>query len=87
MEKPTLRPNNPNFSSGPCSKRPGWTLDALKELQLVDLTDQKNVKTKLNEAIVKSKKVLKLPDDYLLGIMPGSNTGALEAAMWCFIRR
>ena len=85
MEKPTLRPNNPNFSSGPCSKRPGWTLNALKGTPTGRSHRSKECKNKLNEAIVKSKKVLKLPDDYLLGIMPGSNTGALEAAMWCLL--
>ena len=47
MEKPSTKPKNPNFSSGPCAKRPGWSIDVLKILQLADLTGQKNVKINL----------------------------------------
>ena len=85
MEKPNSRPNNPNFSSGPCSKRPGWSIDALKGTPTGRSHRSKECVNKLKEAIVKSKEVLKLPEDYLLGIMPGSNTGALESAMWCLL--
>ena len=85
MEKPTLKPKNTNFSSGPCAKRPGWSIDALKDSPVGRSHRSKECKEKLNEAIVKSKQLLKLPDNYLLGIMPGSNTGSLEAALWCLL--
>ena len=85
MEKPNLKPQNPNFSSGPCSKRPGWTIDVLKGSPIGRSHRHKVCKERLNETIVKSKKILELPDDYLVGIMTGSNTGALEAAMWSLL--
>ncbi len=85
MQKPSLKPQNPNFSSGPCSKRPGWTYDVLKNSPIGRSHRHKVCKERLNEAIVKSKKILNLPDDYLLGVMTGSNTGALEAAMWSLL--
>ena len=85
MQKPTLKPQNPNFSSGPCSKRPGWTYEVLKNSPIGRSHRHKVCKERLNEAIVKSKKILNLPDDYLLGVMTGSNTGALEAAMWSLL--
>ena len=85
MEKPTNKPKNPNFSSGPCSKRPGWSIDVLKNAPIGRSHRAKECKDKLNEVIVKSKQVLKLPDSYILGIMTGSNTGALEAAMWSLL--
>ena len=85
MEKPNIKPKIINFSSGPCSKRPGWTIDVLKDSPIGRSHRHKVCKEKLNEAIVKSKKFLKLPDNYLLGIMTGSNTGALEAALMVFL--
>ena len=85
MEKPKTKPVNTNFSSGPCAKRPGWTIDALKKSPIGRSHRSKECKEKLNLAIVKSKQLLKLPEDYLLGIMPGSNTGALEAALWSLL--
>ncbi len=85
MEKPRTKPVNTNFSSGPCAKRPGWTIDALKKSPIGRSHRSKECKEKLNLAIVKSKQILKLPEDYLLGIMPGSNTGALEAALWSLL--
>ena len=85
INKPTNKPTNPNFSSGPCAKRPGWNLDALKDTPIGRSHRSKICKEKLNEAIIKSKKILKLPDSYILGIMPGSNTGALEAALWSLL--
>ena len=74
--------HNPNFSSGPCSKRPGWTFDALKEAALGRSHRSPLGRRKLKEAIDRSKKILGVPGDYLLGIMAGSDTGAFEAAMW-----
>ena len=85
MEKPSTKPKNPNFSSGPCAKRPGWSIDVLKNTPTGRSHRAKECKSKLNEVIVKSKQVLKLPDSYVLGIMTGSNTGALEAAMWSLL--
>ena len=66
MQKPNLKPQNPNFSSGPCSKRPGWTYDVLKNSPIGRSHRHKVCKERLNEAIVKSKTILNLPDDYLL---------------------
>tara|TARA_Y100000590_G_scaffold383135_1_gene453565 strand:+ start:102 stop:1256 length:1155 start_codon:yes stop_codon:yes gene_type:complete len=85
MEKPKIKPSNANFSSGPCAKRPGWTIEALKNSSIGRSHRSKECKEKLNQAIIKSKQLLKLPDNYLLGIMPGSNTGALEAALWSLL--
>ena len=85
LVKPINKPLNPNFSSGPCAKRPGWELSALKNTPIGRSHRSKECKDKLNEAIVKSKQVLKLPDSYALAIMTGSNTGALEAAMWSLL--
>ena len=85
MDKPNIKPKNLNFSSGPCSKRPGWDVSVLKNSQTGRSHRSKECKKKLKEVIVKSKQILKLPDSYNLAIMPGSNTGALEAAMWSLL--
>ena len=85
MEKPNIKPVNANFSSGPCSKRPGWTIDALKNSPIGRSHRHKICKEKLNEVIIKSKKLLKLPEGYHVGIMTGSNTGALESALWSLL--
>ena len=85
LVKPSNKPTNPNFSSGPCAKRPGWELSALKNAPTGRSHRSKECKDKLNQAIVKSKQVLKLPDSYSLAIMAGSNTGALEAALWSLL--
>ena len=85
MEKPTLKPKNINFSSGPCAKRPGWTIDILKNTPIGRSHRHKVCKEKLNEVIIKSKKILQLPDGYHVGIMTGSNTGALESALWSLL--
>ena len=85
MNKPNIKPANPNFSSGPTSKRPGWDITALSNALTGRSHRSVECKARLKEAIDKSKNILGLPDDYLLGIMPGSNTGSLEAAMWCLL--
>ena len=85
LVKPSSKPSNPNFSSGPCAKRPGWDINVLKNSQIGRSHRSKECKKKLNEVIVKSKQILKLPDSYTLAIMPGSNTGALEAAIWSLL--
>ena len=85
MNKPEIKPNHPYFSSGPCSKRPGWTLESLSDAFLGRSHRAKPGKAKLNEVIVKSKQVLELPEDYFVGIVPGSDTGAIELAMWSLL--
>jgi phosphoserine aminotransferase len=83
--KPTEKPKNPCFSSGPCAKRPGWSLDALKGAALGRSHRAKIGKTKLADVIEKSKQVLGMPADYVLGIVPASDTGAIEMAMWSLL--
>mgnify|MGYP001307250565 CR=1 FL=1 len=83
--KPSSKPVNSNFSSGPCSKRPGWNINLLKNSPVGRSHRSKECKSKLKEAIDKSKQVLKLPNSYSLAIMAGSNTGALESALWSLL--
>ena len=83
--KPDIRPHNPLFSSGPCAKRPGWSLDALKGAQLGRSHRAKNPKAAIAEVISRSAALLGLPADWQLGILPGSDTGAFEAAMWSLL--
>ncbi len=83
--KPVTLPVNPCFSSGPCAKRPGWSLDALKDAAVGRSHRAKIGKAKLGEVIDRSRKVLGLPDGYLLGIVPASDTGAIEMAMWSML--
>jgi len=85
ITKPTIKPSNPNFSSGPCSKRPGWDISALQNADTGRSHRAKHCKAKLNDVIVKSSSILGLPEDYTLAIMAGSNTGALEAALWSLL--
>ena len=82
---PATRPANPNFSSGPCAKRPGWTLDALKGAALGRSHRAKIGKLKLKEAIELTREVLGVPDTHLIGIVPASDTGALEMALWSLL--
>ncbi len=77
--------NNPNFASGPCSKRPGWSLDALKDAAVGRSHRSALGKEKLARAIGETVKILGIPTDYLTGIMPASDTGAFEAAMWSLL--
>jgi phosphoserine aminotransferase len=83
--KPTSRPKIINFSSGPCAKRPGWTLSALDKAVLGRSHRSKAGKAKLEEAIELSKAVLGLPPGYRLGIVAGSDTGAVEMALWTLL--
>lgn len=85
MTKPVLKPANPNFSSGPCSKRPGFTLDALKGAALGRSHRAKIGKDKLAEVIDRTKAVLNIPSDYRVGIVPASDTGAVEMALWSML--
>ena len=84
-QKPSIRPQNPNFSSGPCSKRPGWDLSALNDATIGRSHRSKLGKAKLAEVIELSKEILQVPDDYRLGIVPASDTGAVEMAMWTML--
>lgn len=77
--------HNPNFSSGPCSKRPQWKLDVLKDAPVGRSHRSALGKDKLSKAIQETKKVLDIPSNYLVGIMPASDTGAFEAAMWSLL--
>jgi len=83
--KPEIRLHNPLFSSGPCAKRPGWSLAALQAAQLGRSHRAKNPKAALAEVITRSAAILGLPPDWKLGILPGSDTGAFEAAMWSLL--
>ena len=85
LAKPDLRPNNPHFSSGPCSKRPGWSLDALADAPLGRSHRAKVGKAKLKQAIDLTREILNVPADYRIGIVPASDTGAVEMAMWSLL--
>ncbi len=85
MKKPQHKPANPCFSSGPTSKRPGWKLSNLETENLGRSHRAKGAKTRLQKVIDDSKKLLGIPEDYLLGIVPASDTGAFEMAMWTML--
>lgn len=85
MQKPSSKPSNPNFSSGPTAKRPGWSVNALGNAFLGRSHRSKPGKARLKQAIDLSKQLAGMPSDYLLGIMAGSDTGAFEAAMWTML--
>ena len=82
LTQPAMRPANPNFSSGPCAKRPGFSLTALEDAALGRSHRSKIGKAKLAEAIDRTRAILGVPDDYRIGIVPASDTGAFEMAMW-----
>ena len=79
------KPRVPNFSSGPCAKRPGWSLKALQSAALGRSHRAKIGKAKLKQAIDLTREVLQVPADYLIGIVPASDTGAYEMAMWTML--
>jgi phosphoserine aminotransferase len=85
LSKPDLRPANPNFSSGPCAKRPGWSLQALGDAALGRSHRAKIGKAKLERAIALTREVLQVPADYRIGIVPASDTGAVEMALWSLL--
>ena len=82
---PGVRPVNPQFSSGPCAKRPGWTPNALKNAALGRSHRAKLGKSRLKRAIDLTREVLQVPADYRIGIVPASDTGAYELAMWTML--
>ncbi|WP_324762293.1 phosphoserine transaminase [Sinorhizobium meliloti] len=83
--KPAMRPANTHFSSGPCAKRPGWTLEALSDAPLGRSHRAKIGKTKLKQAIDLTREILEVPADYRIGIVPASDTGAVEMALWSLL--
>ncbi len=84
-QRPATRPRVPNFSSGPTAKRPGWNLDALSGAPLGRSHRSVPGKAKLREAIELTRKVLRVPADYRIGIVPASDTGAVEMTMWSML--
>ncbi|NCC23109.1 MAG: phosphoserine transaminase [Alphaproteobacteria bacterium] len=82
MEKPAIKPTNPCFSSGPCAKRPGWSVDSLKNVMAGRSHRAAPAKAQIEDAVNRQKALLGIPDDYLVGIVPGSDTGAFELALW-----
>src|SRR6201988_3024308 len=85
VAKPALRPTVPHFSSGPCAKRPGWTPTVLKDAALGRSHRAKLGKAKLKLAIDLTREILGVPGDYRIGITPGSDTGAVEMALWTLL--
>ena len=84
-KKPTAKPNNSNFSSGPCSKRPGYSLDNLNTETLGRSHRSALGKTRLAKSIKETKRILGIPEEYLVGIVPASDTGAVEMALWSLL--
>ena len=83
--KPDTRPNNPDFSSGPCAKRPGFTLEALSGALLGRSHRAKEPKARIVEVVDRSRAILGMPADWKLGIVPASDTGAMEMALWSLL--
>ncbi|CRK75246.1 phosphoserine transaminase [Nereida ignava] len=83
--KPATKPLNPRFSSGPCAKPPTWTLDALRDAPLGRSHRAAVGKDKLKAAIETTREILDIPADYKIGIVPASDTGAYEMAMWSLL--
>jgi phosphoserine aminotransferase len=85
MKKPIIKPTNPQFSSGPCPKRPGWTTSALEDALIGRSHRSKPGKAKLKNAILKTREILEIPPSYRIGIVAGSDTGAVELALWSLL--
>ncbi len=83
--KPTVKPVIPNFSSGPCAKRPGYNLENLKNAPLGRSHRSSLGKSKLQKSIEETRRILGIPADYLVGIVPASDTGAMEMALWSLL--
>ena len=82
LTAPAVKPANPNFSSGPCAKRPGWTTDALKSALVGRSHRAKPAKARIEKAIALTRELLEVPADYRIGIVPASDTGAVEMFLW-----
>ncbi|HPA38392.1 MAG TPA: phosphoserine transaminase [Phenylobacterium sp.] len=85
LPTPAMRPARPEFSSGPCAKRPGWNPQALQNAVLGRSHRSKPGKARIQDAINRTRAVLEVPDDFLIGIVPGSDTGAVEMALWSML--
>jgi len=85
LPTPAMRPARPEFSSGPCAKRPGWSPENLSNAVLGRSHRSKLGKARLKAAIDRTREVLEVPDDFLIGIVPGSDTGAVEMALWSML--
>ena len=85
LAKPDVRPVNPNFSSGPCSKRPGWSVDTLSDAVLGRSHRSVEGKAKLQLVLNKTRLLLNLPKDYRIGIVAASDTGAFEMSLWSML--
>ena len=85
LAKPPSRPKNPRFSSGPCAKHPGWSLDGLKGALVGRNHRQKETKARLELALKRTRELLKLPAGYVAAIVPASDTGAVEMALWSLL--
>ena len=85
MNKPNARPRTPYFSSGPCTKRPGWSLDALADATLGRLHRSADAAAKVAAVIDETRALLQIPDDYRIGVVAGSDTGAVEIALWSLL--
>ena len=85
LPMPAVRPANPNFSSGPCAKRPGWSVEALKGAAVGRSHRAKIGKARLEQAIDLTREVLQVPADWRIGIVPASDTGAVEMALWSLL--
>src|SRR5512137_2310831 len=83
--KPNERPANPRFSSGPCTKHPGWSLAGLEGALLGRNHRVKEARARLELALLKTRALLKLPSDYRVAIVPASDTGAVEIALWSLL--
>jgi len=85
VTRPAMKPARPEFSSGPCAKHPGWKPENLSNAVLGRSHRSKLGKARLQDAIARTRAVLEVPADYLIGIVPGSDTGAVEMAMWSML--
>jgi phosphoserine aminotransferase len=82
LTAPAVKPANPNFSSGPCAKRPGWTVNALANALVGRSHRAKPAKARIEKAIALTRELLEVPADYRIGIVPASDTGAVEMFLW-----
>ena len=85
LPPPKVRPLNPCFSSGPCAKRPGWSVSVLSEALVGRSHRSAPARARLNEVIVRSRRILGIPEEWRVGIVPASDTGAVEMALWSML--
>ena len=85
IERPAVKPDNPHFSSGPTAKRPGWSPEVLRNALLGRSHRAKPGKARLARAIEETRRILRVPDGHRIGIVPGSDTGAMEMALWSLL--